>query len=76
MSEHIVPNHIVREVTPPKPEQKEIIPFTVVEIRAMLAVVGRETSGQVSNQHMKASADRNRAILLMLLDTGMRSGVT
>lgn len=73
VSEHIVPTHIVREVTPPKPEQKEIIPFTVVEIRAMLAVVGRDTSGQVSNQHMKASADRNRAILLLLVDTGMRA---
>lgn len=73
VSEHIVPKHIVREVTPPKPEQKEIIPFTVVEIRAMLAVVGRNTTGQVSNQRMKESADRNRAILLLLLDTGMRA---
>jgi site-specific recombinase XerD len=72
-SEHIVPIHVVREVTPPKPEQKEIIPFTVVEIRAMLEVVGRNTTGQVSNKHMKDSADRNRAILLLLLDTGMRA---
>jgi len=73
ISEHIVPKHIVREVTPPKPEQKEIVPFTVVEIRAMLEVVGRNSSGQVNNKHMKDSADRNRAILLLLLDTGMRA---
>jgi hypothetical protein len=56
----------VWEVTPLKPDQKEIVPFTVVQIRAMLAVVERDTSGQVSNQHMKASADRNGAILLLL----------
>jgi integrase/recombinase XerD len=73
VSEHIVPKHIVREVTPPKPEQKEIVPFMVVEIRAMLGVVGRDTTGQVNNQRMKESADRNRAILLLLLDTGMRA---
>jgi site-specific recombinase XerD len=73
VSEHIVPKHVVREVTPPKPEQREIVPFTVVEIRAMLEVVGRNTTGQVSNRHMKDSADRNRAILLLLLDTGMRA---
>jgi len=73
VSEHIVPKHVVRDVTPPKPEQKEITPFTVVEIRAMLEVVGRNTTGQVNNKHMKDSADRNRAILLLLLDTGMRA---
>jgi len=73
VSEHIVPKHIVREVTPPKPEQKEIVPFTVLEIRAMLGVVGRNTTGQVNNKYMKDSADRNRAILLLLLDTGMRA---
>jgi len=72
-SEYIVAKHIVREVIPPKPEQKEIVPFTVVEIRAMLEVVGRTTTGQVNNKHMKDSADRNRAILLLLLDTGMRA---
>ena len=73
VSEHIVPKHVVREVIPPKPEQKEIIPFTLVEIRAMLEVVGRNSTGQVNNKHMKDSADRNRAILLLLLDTGMRA---
>lgn len=73
VSEHIVPKHIVREVTPPKPEQREIVPSTVVEIRAMVEVVGRNTTSQVNNKHMKDSADRNRAILLLLFDTGMRA---
>jgi integrase/recombinase XerD len=72
-SEHIVPTHVVREVTPPKPEQKEIIPFSVVEIRAMLAVVGRDASGQVLDKRMKYTSDRNRTIILLLLDTGMRA---
>ena len=73
VSEHIVPKHIVRDVTPPKPEQKEIVPFSVVEIRAMLAVVGRDASGQVLDKRMKYTADRNRTIILLLLDTGMRA---
>jgi len=73
VSEHIVQNHIVREVKPPKAEQKDIVPFTLVEIRAMLGVAGRDSTGKVSNPHMRESADRNRAMLLLLLDTGMRA---
>jgi site-specific recombinase XerD len=73
VSEHIVPKHVVREVNPPKPEQKEIVPFSVIEIRAMLAVVGRDASGQVLDKRMKNTADRNRTIILLLLDTGMRA---
>ena len=42
MREHIVHEHVVRSVTPPKPEEREIVPFTLIEMRAMLAVVGRD----------------------------------
>ncbi len=73
MREHIVHYQVVRDVTPPKPEEREIIPFTLIEVRAMLAVVGRDDNGNINDKRMKSSADRNRAILLLLLDTGMRA---
>lgn len=73
MREHIVRYHVVRDVTPPKPEERDIIPFTLIEVRAMLAVVGRDTNGDIIEKRWKNSADRNRAVLLLLLDTGMRA---
>jgi integrase/recombinase XerD len=73
MREHLVHHHVVRNVTPPKPEEREIVPFTLIEVRAMLAVVGRDEKGEVLEKRMRNSADRNRALLLLLLDTGMRA---
>jgi site-specific recombinase XerD len=73
MSEHLVHHHVVRHVTPPKPEEREIVPFTLIEVRAMLAVVGRDVKGEVLDKRMRNSADRNRAVVLLLLDTGMRA---
>jgi len=66
----VLAKHPVRG-SAPKPEQKEIVPFSVVEIRAMLAVVGRDTSGHVLVKRMINTADRNRTIILLLLDTGI-----
>ena len=71
--EYIVREHVIRAVIPPKPEQREIVPYSLVEVRAMLAVVARDETGQIADSRMKSSADRNRAILLLLPDTGMRA---
>ncbi|RJR10004.1 hypothetical protein C4588_04245 [Candidatus Parcubacteria bacterium] len=60
MRENYVQRHIVRQVPRPKPQKKAIIPFTETEIRALFSVVGRKYY-------------RNRAILLLLLDTGIRA---
>ncbi len=40
--EYLVHAHVIRNVTPPKQEEREIVPFTLMEMRAMLAVVGRD----------------------------------
>jgi integrase/recombinase XerD len=73
MREHPVQHHVVRNVTPPKPEGRDTVPFTLIEVRAMLAVVGWDEKGEVLEKRMMSSADRNRAMLLLLLDTGMRA---
>jgi site-specific recombinase XerD len=39
----------------------------------MLAVVGRDEKGEVLEKRKRNSGDRNRALLLLLLDTGMRA---
>lgn len=73
LREHLVHEHVIHNVIAPKPEEREIVPYTLIEMRAMLSVVGRDDRGNVINRSMKNSADRNRALLLLLLDTGMRA---
>jgi len=52
--------HIVRIVQRPKPQKIVVVPMSEAEIRAMLGAV-------------KRNADRNKTIILLLLDTGMRA---
>ncbi len=73
MREHLVHHHLVHNFTPPKQEEREIGPFILIEVRALLAVVGRDEKGDVLQKRVRNSADRNRAVLILLLDTGMRA---
>jgi integrase/recombinase XerD len=75
--EGLVARHVVREVTPPKPEQRLVEPYTLQEIKAIMGAVARSRiykspTGQARDHALK-QADRNRAILLLLLDTGLRA---
>lgn len=74
--EEIVPVHILRKLTPPKAEPKEIIPFTEAEVKALLSALNKSrtyTRGGRVIDHSLNSCERNRAILLLLLDTGIRA---
>jgi site-specific recombinase XerD len=72
-----VPANVVRDVTPPRPEQRVIEPFSEADVRAMLSMLGRSRSysrpGKRESDHVLGNADRNRCILLVLLDTGVRA---
>jgi site-specific recombinase XerD len=56
------PVNVVRLVKPPRPEQREIYPYSRQDVLAILEAA-RESR----------TATRDRAIVLLLLDTGMRS---
>jgi len=59
---NLAAENIVRKVKPPSPEQREIIPFTRAEVSHLLNAC--EGGGNVL---------RDQAILLLLLDTGIRA---
>lgn len=77
VKEKIASEHIVRSVPPPKPEIREIVPYSEAEIRLMLNSLERskvyKRKGKRSTDHAIPFAERNRAIILLLLDTGMRA---
>jgi hypothetical protein len=71
-------SHIVREVEPPDPEMKDIIPFTEQEVKLMLVACHRSQlywrPGQIGKcNHSLSNRERNKAIILTLLDTGLRA---
>lgn len=68
--------HVVRAVTPPKPERRVITPFSDDDIRALLSSLGSSRSYRrgttIQIKHTLPNHERNEAIIFMLLDTGIR----
>jgi len=77
LSEELVERNLVREIPAPVPEQHTIIPFTQVEVKALLGAVDKSMPyarlGQRECQHSNPEALRNRVIIYLLLDTGIRA---
>lgn len=69
--------HVVRQVDPPEPEKREIIPFTEDDVRRLLDALTYTRpyarTGKRTSRHKLPDADRNRAIILLLVDTGLRA---
>ena len=73
--EGIVPVNIIRDVKAPRADSRVIVPFTVPEIRAMLRAAVK-TTGIYSGKEVRVklvNAARNKAVVLLLLDTGLRA---
>ena len=77
VKERIADKHIVRQVRRPKPERREIMPYTRADLQALLAACDRSSGyarpGKRRSNHRRPTADRDRAIILLLVDTGMRA---
>ena len=68
--------NIVRKIKAPKPEQKEVVPLTEQEIKAIMSALNRSkvyVRQGTSVDHALGSFERNRAIILLMLDTGLRA---
>jgi integrase/recombinase XerD len=77
IKEGFATHHVVRAVRPPKPEKPAIEPFSKADIEALLKACKRSQSytrpGKQECDHARSTADRDRAMILLLLDTGVRA---
>jgi site-specific recombinase XerD len=77
VKEGVAARHVVRDVARPKPEEPAIIPFTEDDLKRLLAACER-TAGYVRpgkrlTDNKRRTVLRDRAIVLLLLDTGIRA---
>jgi site-specific recombinase XerD len=77
VEEELVTENIVHRVHRPEPEINVIIPFTEEDIKAMFKVLQTtrpySRPGKCTSVHSIPNHERNRAIIYLLLDTGMRA---
>ena len=77
VAEGIVTQHLLRQIPRPKPEKRAITPFSEEDIKTLLANGERSRTytrpGKRACDHAVATALRNRTIILLLLDTGVRA---
>jgi site-specific recombinase XerD len=74
--EGFVKQNVVRKVKAPKAERKKVEPFTKKELQDILAALKRSKTYRRQGKpldHELNSFERNRAIFLLMLDTGMRA---
>ncbi len=77
VEEGLVQEHIVRRVRSPKPEIKEVRPYTQTEVKEMLDAL---THSKAYTRPLKKecrnslrNGERHRAMIFLLLDTGVRA---
>lgn len=71
-------SHVVHAVPRPRPEKRTVTPFSESDVKAILAVCDRTRAysrpGKRLCDNERRTALRDRAVVLLLVDTGMRSG--
>jgi site-specific recombinase XerD len=77
VKEKIAAEHVPHEVPPPKPEEIQVVPYNEAEVRAMLNSLHRSRKyrrpGKKFSDHALTFPERNRAMILLLVDTGLRA---
>lgn len=70
--------NVVQSVSRPRPEKRTVTPFSEADVKAVLAACDRTRSytrpGKRICDNERRTALRDRAVILLLVDTGMRSG--
>jgi len=77
VNDKITTEHIVRKVKRAKPEKRDIKPYSQVEVKAMLSALNHskpyKRPGKRECTHKLSQVERTKAILYLLLDTGIRA---
>lgn len=77
LAEGLVDRHIVHDIPRPKPEKPDIVPLTKQDLQLLLAGAQRSQEYRRGDQrptdHHRPTELRDRAILLLLVDTGLRA---
>ena len=76
-AEGLAPANIMRQVEAPRPEKPVIVPFTRDDVRALLGACARSREfgrrGKRVSDRSRATAGRDKALIYLLVDTGMRA---
>jgi integrase/recombinase XerD len=77
VAEGIASEHMMRAIQRPRPEQRAVQPFSLADVRALLEACERtrvyERPGKRACDNERPTSARDRAIILLLLDTGIRA---
>lgn len=77
VKENICESNIMKKVDRPRPEIRAILPFTQEEVKKLFLSIERSVvysrKGKKDSSHRLKEYWRNRAIMLVLLDTGIRA---
>jgi integrase/recombinase XerD len=76
-NEGLVTRNIVKDTEAPKAEKREVIPFTQRELQLLLTACDRSKAykrpGKRACENTRSTALRDRAIVILLVDTGIRA---
>ena len=77
VAEGLTKRHLLREIPRPRPEKRAVTPFTEQDIKTLLAACDRskpyDRPGKKTSDHSRTTGLRDRTIILLLLDTGIRA---
>jgi integrase/recombinase XerD len=77
VEEGLVKEHVLHKVRRPKPEEKDVQPYTQKEVKDMLDALSHSKvyarPGKAPSNHSLSYAERNRAMIFLLIDTGIRA---
>lgn len=76
VAEGFAAENVIRRVTPPVPEERAIVPLSQADVIAMLKACGSSRSytrpGKKECSNARPTATRDKALILLKLDTGIR----